>query len=92
LDGAFESTGDVCNPFGDQLTYRCPPPAECRCGNSGRPLTVTSDWLGGGLPRSDCLQSDNPNFGISHYDHFWGAFVTIFQSITLEGWTDNMYW
>lgn len=89
-DGVWTSTGDVCNPFGDALTYRCPPPAECRCGGSGLPprLVVGS----AGLRRSDCLQSDNPNFGITHFDHFWGAFITIFQSITLEGWTDNMYW
>jgi hypothetical protein len=35
----------------------------------------------------------NPNVtgGWVHFDHFGGAFVTIFQVITQEGWTDIMY-
>ncbi|KAJ1622634.1 Ion transport protein-domain-containing protein, partial [Pavlovales sp. CCMP2436] len=53
--------------------------------------TFTSVGLSG-QSSGACVPSDNPNFGITHFDTFWGAFITIFQSITLEGWTDNMYW
>jgi hypothetical protein len=94
-DGSWGPTGDVCNPFGDALTYSCEPPFECRCGVSGlRPLVEMggSSSADAGSKVSHCLESDNPNFGITHFDHFWGAFITIFQSITLEGWVDNMYW
>lgn len=87
--GAWASTGDVCNPFGDPLTYQCPPPAECRCGASGLVPQLTRGGARGA--RSSCVESDNPNFGITHFDHTWAAFITIFQSITLEGWVDNMY-
>jgi hypothetical protein len=31
------------------------------------------------------------NSGISHFDHFPGAMLVVFQSSTLEGWTDIMY-
>ncbi len=31
------------------------------------------------------------NFGYTNFDNFLNAFVTIFQSITMEGWVDVMY-
>ena len=34
---------------------------------------------------------DNPNYGITHFDNVLGAWLTIFQCISLEGWTDVMY-
>eukprot|EP00397_Hematodinium_sp_SG-2012_P000464 GEMP01000464.1.p1 GENE.GEMP01000464.1~~GEMP01000464.1.p1 ORF type:complete len:1850 (+),score=300.04 GEMP01000464.1:241-5790(+) len=37
------------------------------------------------------LNAPEFNFGITHFDHFGGAFLTVFQSITLEGWVDVMY-
>lgn len=35
---------------------------------------------------------DNPMAGIISFDNIILAFLTIFQMITLEGWTDDMYW
>ena len=32
----------------------------------------------------------NPNFGGTNFDNIFSAFLTVFQSVTLEGWTDNM--
>lgn len=88
-DGVWASTEDVCNPFGDPLTYSCPPPAECRCGASGLPPNVSLD--ASGASRSACVEADNPNNGMNHFDHLWAAVITLFQAITLEGWTDEMY-
>lgn len=33
----------------------------------------------------------NPNYGITHFDNILAAFLTIFQCVSLEGWTDVMY-
>ncbi|XRB04885.1 voltage-dependent calcium channel L type [Pycnococcus provasolii] len=34
----------------------------------------------------------NPNMGITSFDNFLWSCLTIFQCITLEGWTPIMYW
>jgi len=31
------------------------------------------------------------NYGLSNFDNIFNAFLTIFQCITLEGWTKIMY-
>ncbi|CAB4069626.1 CACNA1D [Lepeophtheirus salmonis] len=33
-----------------------------------------------------------PNFGITNFDNFILSMLTVFQCITLEGWTDVLYW
>ncbi len=33
-----------------------------------------------------------PNFGITNFDNFGLSMLTVFQCITLEGWTDVLYW
>jgi hypothetical protein len=35
---------------------------------------------------------NGPNDGITNFDNFGLAMLTVFQCITLEGWTDVMYW
>lgn len=34
---------------------------------------------------------EGPNYGITNFDNFGLAMLTVFQCITLEGWTDVMY-
>lgn len=34
---------------------------------------------------------DGPNSGITNFDNFGLAMLTVFQCITLEGWTDVLY-
>lgn len=34
---------------------------------------------------------EGPNFGITNFDNFGLAMLTVFQCITLEGWTDILY-
>ena len=31
------------------------------------------------------------NYGVTNFDHMGNAFLTIFQCITMEGWTTVMY-
>merc|ERR1719412_2132259 len=35
---------------------------------------------------------EGPNFGITNFDHFVLSMLTVFQCVTLEGWTDVLYW
>lgn len=44
----------------------------------GVKMVCSLDWVG-------------PNFGITNFDNFGLAMLTVFQCITLEGWTDVMY-
>ena len=41
---------------------------------------------------SYCIKHGNPNYGLTSFDNILAAFLTIFQSISLEGWTDVMYY
>ena len=34
----------------------------------------------------------SPNYGITNFDNVLSAWLTIFQCISQEGWTDVMYW
>jgi voltage-dependent calcium channel L type alpha-1D len=38
------------------------------------------------------LYYEGPNFGITNFDNFGLAMLTVFQCISLEGWTDVMYY
>ena len=58
-----------------------------------RTCTNTSmHWSGHICPAGQmCLKANNPNYGITHFDNIAYAWLTIFQCITLEGWTPIMY-
>lgn len=44
-------------------------------------------------PDTTCLQKwEGPNEGISSFDNIVLAMLTVFQCITMEGWTPIMYW
>lgn len=38
-----------------------------------------------------CENWEGPNNGITNFDNFGLAMLTVFQCITLEGWTDVLY-
>eukprot|EP00959_Pyramimonas_sp_CCMP1952_P286007 5980416-Pyramimonas_sp.AAC.1 len=46
----------------------------------------------GVMVQSFCKKYQNPNFDITSYDNIGRAWLTIFTCITLEGWTDVMYY
>ena len=35
--------------------------------------------------------SDNPNYGLTSFDNIFWSWLTIFQCVSLEGWTEVMY-
>jgi Ion transport protein. len=35
---------------------------------------------------------EGPNHGITNFDNFGLAMLTVFQCVTLEGWTDVLYY
>nr|XP_018900706.1 PREDICTED: voltage-dependent calcium channel type A subunit alpha-1 [Bemisia tabaci] len=42
---------------------------------------------------STCLEEwEGPNFGITSFDNIGFAMLTVFQCITMEGWTTILYW
>ncbi|XP_038116916.1 voltage-dependent calcium channel type A subunit alpha-1 isoform X2 [Culex quinquefasciatus] len=42
---------------------------------------------------SACIEQwEGPNFGITNFDNIGFAMLTVFQCITMEGWTSTMYW
>ena len=45
-------------------------------------------------PEIECLEGkwEGPNYGITNYDHIGLAMLTVFQCITMEGWTTMMYY
>nr|XP_049705339.1 muscle calcium channel subunit alpha-1 isoform X12 [Helicoverpa armigera] len=48
------------------------------CSLIGEEMECREGWIG-------------PNFGITNFDNFGLSMLTVFQCITLEGWTDVMY-
>lgn len=42
---------------------------------------------------SECRPGwEGPNNGITHFDNIGFAMLTVFQCITMEGWTKVLYW
>lgn len=59
-------------------------PAPCAVAGNGRTCTLNN---------TECREGWNgPNGGITNFDNFLFAMLTVFQCITMEGWTDVLYW
>ncbi|XP_072328588.1 voltage-dependent L-type calcium channel subunit alpha-1D [Scyliorhinus torazame] len=59
-------------------------PAPCAFSGNGRQCPMNGTECRGGWP--------GPNGGITNFDNFAFAMLTVFQCITMEGWTDVLYW
>uniref|UniRef100_S4R182 Voltage-dependent L-type calcium channel subunit alpha n=1 Tax=Mus musculus TaxID=10090 RepID=S4R182_MOUSE len=59
-------------------------PSPCASSGSGRSCTLNHTECRGRWP--------GPNGGITNFDNFFFAMLTVFQCITMEGWTDVLYW
>ncbi|XP_043563996.1 voltage-dependent L-type calcium channel subunit alpha-1D-like isoform X4 [Chiloscyllium plagiosum] len=59
-------------------------PAPCAFSGNGRQCSMNGTECRGGWP--------GPNGGITNFDNFAFAMLTVFQCITMEGWTDVLYW
>ena len=51
----------------------------CKDHENSADLVCQKGWVG-------------PNDGITNFDNFGLAMLTVFQCMTMEGWTDVMYW
>lgn len=74
--------------------YTCP--SETSCGSNwdkdGRPRFIDVTANNSPLYLMDsALDNADLNYGYTTFDHMGMAFVTMFQSITMEGWTIIMY-
>uniref|UniRef100_A0A3B4VBX4 Calcium channel, voltage-dependent, L type, alpha 1F subunit n=1 Tax=Seriola dumerili TaxID=41447 RepID=A0A3B4VBX4_SERDU len=59
-------------------------PVPCAFAGHGRQCAING---------SECRgRWDGPNGGITNFDNFFFAMLTVFQCITMEGWTDVLYW
>ncbi|XP_005142234.1 voltage-dependent L-type calcium channel subunit alpha-1S isoform X2 [Melopsittacus undulatus] len=59
-------------------------PAPCTRSGHGRHCTINGTECRSGWP--------GPNNGITHFDNFGFAMLTVYQCITMEGWTEVLYW
>jgi len=90
--------GDQHCPVSCETQQKIDPNVECiqYYGSPCRsPQTIVHTWTNGSETQIDtdmaCLYFENPNFGYTGFDNIGMAFLTIFTSITLEGWVDVMY-
>ncbi|XP_034022391.1 calcium channel, voltage-dependent, L type, alpha 1D subunit, a isoform X3 [Thalassophryne amazonica] len=59
-------------------------PAPCAISGHGRHCSING---------TQCREGwQGPNNGITNFDNFMFAMLTVFQCITMEGWTDVLYW
>ncbi|MCJ8744173.1 hypothetical protein PDJAM_G00115630 [Pangasius djambal] len=59
-------------------------PAPCAINSNGRLCTLNN---------TECREGwQGPNAGITNFDNFLFAMLTVFQCITMEGWTEVLYW
>ncbi|KAG9485349.1 hypothetical protein GDO78_008436, partial [Eleutherodactylus coqui] len=59
-------------------------PAPCSTTGQGRQCTLNGTECRGWWP--------GPNNGITHFDNFGFAMLTVYQCVTMEGWTEVLYW
>ncbi|XP_067387893.1 voltage-dependent L-type calcium channel subunit alpha-1S isoform X2 [Emydura macquarii macquarii] len=59
-------------------------PSPCASTGHGHHCTINGTECRGGWP--------GPNNGITHFDNFGFAMLTVYQCITMEGWTEVLYW
>uniref|UniRef100_K7GFC5 Voltage-dependent L-type calcium channel subunit alpha n=1 Tax=Pelodiscus sinensis TaxID=13735 RepID=K7GFC5_PELSI len=59
-------------------------PSPCASSGHGHHCTINGTECRGGWP--------GPNNGITHFDNFGFAMLTVYQCITMEGWTEVLYW
>uniref|UniRef100_A0A1I7XSX5 Voltage-dependent L-type calcium channel subunit alpha n=1 Tax=Heterorhabditis bacteriophora TaxID=37862 RepID=A0A1I7XSX5_HETBA len=88
--GKLHST--CVDPATGQLAQKDPTP----CGTVGSAFQcVPSDALSSMGVQWECSSNTTwpgPNNGITNFDNFGLAMLTVFQCVSLEGWTDVMYW
>ena len=64
---------------------------------SRKPVPCNSDVVSGSYTcdadTAICLEKwRGPNYGITSFDNIIYAMLTVFQCVTMEGWTPILYW
>ena len=81
--------------YRNETGFKCTLFTKCNSRHYDEEQTCTNTsmhWSGYICPAGQmCLKGENPNYGITHFDNIVHAWLTIFQCITLEGWTPIMY-
>ncbi|XP_062258130.1 calcium channel, voltage-dependent, L type, alpha 1D subunit, a [Platichthys flesus] len=73
----------TCYMPGSEMTAE-DDPAPCAISGHGRQCPINGTVCREGW--------QGPNGGITNFDNFLFAMLTVFQCITMEGWTDVLYW
>ncbi|KAM4797020.1 voltage-dependent L-type calcium channel subunit alpha-1S [Rhinophrynus dorsalis] len=74
----------TCYFTGTDIIATVDKPAPCSTTGQGRQCTMNGTECRGWWP--------GPNNGITHFDNFGFAMLTVYQCITMEGWTEVLYW
>ena len=102
-DIAFDSSTNATSFtfLQDQIETPCSGPRikninDISWGLEGNNLEVGALENGDGLfkcsgERTYCIEFENPNYGFTSFDDILHSWLTIYTAISLEGWTDVMY-
>ncbi|XP_066456419.1 voltage-dependent L-type calcium channel subunit alpha-1S [Eleutherodactylus coqui] len=74
----------TCYYKGTDILGTVEKPAPCSTTGQGRQCTLNGTECRGWWP--------GPNNGITHFDNFGFAMLTVYQCVTMEGWTEVLYW
>ncbi|XP_073541121.1 voltage-dependent L-type calcium channel subunit alpha-1S [Phyllobates terribilis] len=74
----------TCYYKGTDVLATVEKPAPCSITGQGRQCSINGSECRGWWP--------GPNNGITHFDNFGFAMLTVYQCITMEGWTEVLYW
>ena len=95
-----EQQGQLCSaPFTSHISWTAALPFSSGSSPAAAASGVTTSAAGRSCPADPgqplglfCAPYGNPNSGITSFDNILWAWLTIFQLITQEGWTDVLYW
>ncbi|XP_065584736.1 LOW QUALITY PROTEIN: voltage-dependent calcium channel type A subunit alpha-1-like, partial [Artemia franciscana] len=87
--GAFHKTCYSIEDFNEVVTEG---EEETPCHSDNSSLAAPGSYVCD-YSSSMCLEKwEGPNFGITSFDNIGFAMLTVFQCITMEGWTSILYW
>ncbi|KAK7605440.1 hypothetical protein V9T40_007298 [Parthenolecanium corni] len=78
----------------NMMEFKGEDPTPC-AGDTNDSLVVASSSVGRLCDHKEsiCLEDwEGPNYGITSFDNIGLAMLTVFQCITMEGWTTILYW
>lgn len=88
-------TGPIASRLNDLTTmdYEGPGPAPCNSDSDTNESSKPYNAFFCENMTSTCIEKwEGPNYGITSFDNIGLAMLTVFQCITMEGWTTILYW